>query len=110
MDAARFFGTAIGALAKERPVFGELSGRIVFVVQDTGAWTVRLGDLAQPVVAHAEPDADLVLSFGAETFERFLRGTLNLTQALRDHEVAHDGNLDVLLSFSELLRAPGATP
>lgn len=105
MDAARFFDTALPQLAQEQaPLFAALHGRITFIVHDVGAWTVRLGDADTPVKHGVERDADLVLSFHKGAFADFLRGALDIKQALNDGDIAHEGDLTALTRFGRLLQ------
>ncbi len=103
MHATRFFEVAVPEMARRRAaLFGTLSGTLTFIVRDVGEWTVYLGS-SEPVQAHADPEADLVLSLTPPAFEGFLRGDLDLPEAMASHSVAHDGDLGVLTRFSRLL-------
>ncbi|MCP4502093.1 MAG: SCP2 sterol-binding domain-containing protein [Deltaproteobacteria bacterium] len=109
MDAQRFFDIAIPELAAQKDaLFSSLHGRLAFIIKDVGQWTVHLGNADIPVVAEAERDADLVLSFEALAFEEFLAGTLDLQEAMSKNRIAHDGDLKVLQHFSRLLQGPSS--
>ena len=105
MDAKRFFDVAVPQLAAEHAgLFAALHGRIAFVIQGVGEWTVQLGSDHAPVLPGAARDADLVLSFHRGAFADFIAGTLDLNSAVARGEIAYDGDLSAVTRFGRLLQ------
>ena len=100
-----YFDDLIPALARhKRDAFSALSGRIAIIVKSCGRWTIQLGDLDTPVVAGVTPDAELALSFTQKAFTGFLKGDLDIENALEHGQIAFDGKLQLLTNFGLLMQ------
>ena len=109
MDAQRFFKVGLPAMVAERlEKFATMSGVLTVNVKGSGKWTVRLGNLEQPVSEGDDPAADLRLWISAHALEAWLDGRLDVTRALEDGHVAAKGDLNVLEHLGFLLQPPGS--
>ena len=110
MDARRFFDVVIpSAVVRDVERFICMHGSIAFKVVGAGAWTLRLGDLEQPVSPGFNARAELKLWFTERGFERFLSGQGKAGRMVYDRDVAYDGDRNLLQDLG-LLLTPGDTP
>jgi len=107
MTAEDFFLHRFQEVILSHPIsFMECCGSITFAIPEQGDWTIRLGDLDQPVSRGFFSIADLRLWFSAECFLDFLNGDLDLETALETGDLAAQGDLslfDTLHYFAECL-------
>ncbi|MBK6687011.1 MAG: hypothetical protein IPG45_21265 [Deltaproteobacteria bacterium] len=103
-NAQEFFSKdLIGLIVKQPSRFGAARGTLAFKVKGEGAWTVRLGDLQEPVHEGFARDADVKIWFLGDAFRRFLDGTLASRPTAR--EVILNGDPGVLERFGRLLQS-----
>ena len=100
-SAARFFEHELVRVVLQAPArFAALAGILAIKVKDQGAWTVRFGDLDQPVVAGFDRCAGSKLWLMRDGFARFLAGSLDGRDKKR---VLARGDLELIARFGRLL-------
>lgn len=106
MSPERFFSQAMPQLAaRHAQAFASLRGTIAVSVAGAGAWTVHLGDTAQPVTPGADRGADLSLFFSAQAFGLLLCSQLDLEQAIAQRAVGYRGDLGLMEKLGYFLSA-----
>ena len=110
MDAQRFFEIAIpSVITRDVDRFLLMQGSIAIKVKGAGAWTLRLGNLDEPVTEQFDARAELKVWFSARGFERFVDGSSSARQLVQDGGIAYDGD-PALLQHLGFLMTPGDTP
>jgi hypothetical protein len=105
--ATRTFFERLPVLALSRiERFASTTGTIVFVVDDVGAWTFRMGNLEAPVAAGIAADRGLTLYFSALAFESFIAGAADVGALARDGGLHASGDLGLLERFGLFLQPP----
>jgi hypothetical protein len=104
MDAQRFFEVAIpAAVVRDVERFLCMHGSIAIKVRGVGAWTLRLGNVDQPVSEGFDARAELKLWFTERGFDRFASGDGKAGRMIYDREVAFDGDRNLLQDLGLLL-------
>jgi hypothetical protein len=108
MTPERFFGVALPQIAaRQAKIFRTMRGRIAFAIADHGAWTVQLGNSAQPVQPGASDGVELSLFFTGEAFARLLQNTLDVEHAIARKAMGYQGDLGLLEKLGYLLLSGG---
>jgi hypothetical protein len=107
--AERFFSVRLPRhIADNVEKFAAQQGTVAFHVRGKGRWTVRMGNLEEPVVPGLADDAELTLWFSPDAFEGFVKGSLDVAGSLERNEIAFDGDAALLERFG-LLLTPATT-
>lgn len=107
MTARSFFLSDLPRMLVAEPRrFADLRGVVAVSVQGGGKFTIRLGDLENPVAEGFDQKASVKLWFLGDTFERFLQGPLPSSMTTRELILQGDG--DVLESFGRFLSETAA--
>ena len=102
--ARRFFARMLPKhIIQHVEKFAVLQGTVSFSVKEQGKWTLRLGNLETPIEEGMAEDADLSLWFSAKAFEEFIKGTLNIMEAITQKNLAFDGDPAMLERFAALM-------
>lgn len=106
MTPERFFTVAVvHAISERLKEFGAMRGVITFEVAGDKTYTVRLGNVEQPVIEGWEGPSNLWLTFEKDAFAAFTQGTLDLAGALDSRSLRVRGNPSFLSQFAQLMQA-----
>jgi hypothetical protein len=110
MDAERFFEVAIpSVVTRDVDRFLLMQGSIAIKVKGEGAWTLHLGNIEEPVAEGFDARADLRVWFTAQGFERFITGSSNARELVREKDIVYQGDSSLLQNLGFLM-TPGDTP
>jgi hypothetical protein len=107
MDPAAFFESAIPFfICRGFAAFMSSHGVIHFSVEGSGAWTVQLGNLDEPITRGLVGTPDLAVWYSARAFQSFLDGTMKPREVIRAGEFIASGNVRLLEALGKVLAAP----
>lgn len=78
MSIEEFFSERLPRALKASPGFAAGKGTLAIIVEGAGSWTVRFGDVDEPVIADADAESDCIAVWMKPGFEALLRGSRDL--------------------------------
>lgn len=105
MNADRFFTVVlIRAITERMKEFAMMKGVVTFEVLGDKTYTLRFGDVEEPVIEGWRGPSNLWLTFASDAFTAFTQGTLSLDAALDSGSLRVRGNPAFLTYFTQLLQ------
>ena len=92
MSIEEFFTEKLPRALKASPGFAGSKGTLAIIVEGAGSWTVRFGDVDEPVLDDADAESDCIAVWMAPAFEALLTGRRDL-DVIRPSAVVGDVRL-----------------